>query len=186
MENNPKSENQVFFSFCTLPQIKFETYEPGEKILLLLRSHPFTQIGLAVNIIILIFVLILINFIVSSFLAMNQIFLLNCFAIAFILSYVWFSFLNWYFNVGIVTNRRVIDIDFTEILYKEITVAMLDKIEDITVKSGGYFESYFDFGTIYIQTAATKDVNVVFDAIPHPSQTVDIIEKLLTKRKHGV
>ncbi|MBI5127400.1 PH domain-containing protein [Candidatus Roizmanbacteria bacterium] len=183
MENNPKSVNKVFFSYLIHPQIKFETYEPGEKVILLLRAHPVTQLHWIINSIILFIVLFFINFILPSFLLLNQIFVLNVFILVFILSFIWYSFLNWYFNVGIITNKRVIDVDFHGILYKEVTVARLNKIEDITVKSGGYFASLFDYGTVFTQTAGTE-ANVEFINIPFPSLVVQNINQLLGK-KHG-
>ncbi|KKP34472.1 MAG: hypothetical protein UR23_C0037G0013 [Candidatus Roizmanbacteria bacterium GW2011_GWA2_32_13] len=117
----------------------------------------------------------------QSFLNLGQVLIINIFFIVFILSYIWFNVLNWYFNVGIVTSKRVIDIDFYAVLYKEITVAQLGKIEDITVKSGGYFESLFDYGSIFIQTAGTE-ANVEFIDVPHPSDATQIINKLLSKK----
>lgn len=184
MENNPKSENRLLFSYLLYPNIKFESYEPGEKIILLLRSHPFTQIGWVFNSIVLFFVLIFINFIIPSFFTFNKIFIINCFFLVFIASFIWINILNWYFNVGIITNKRVIDIDYSGVIYKEITSTILDRIEDITVKSGGYFESIFDYGTIYIQTAGKENYIEFFD-IPYPSQVIQKINKLLSK-KHGV
>lgn len=182
MENNNK-KGSIFYSYCLNPQIKFETYEDGEKLLLLLRSHPFTQIGWILNSIFLFIFVFVLNFLIQSFFNLGQIFIINCFATVFILSYVWFNILNWYFNVGIVTNKRVIDIDFYMVLYKEVTEAQLDKIEDITVKSGGYFESLFDFGSVFVQTAGTE-ANIEFSNVPHPTDAVQIINKLLS-RKHG-
>lgn len=184
MENNPKSENRVLFSYLLYPDIKFESYEPGEKIILLLRAHPFTQIGWIFNAIVLIVVLFSINFVLPSFLTFNKIFVLNIFGLVFIASFIWMNVLNWYFNVGIITSKRVIDIDLSGVIYKEVTSARLDRIEDITVKSGGYFESFFDYGTIFVQTAGTE-TNVEFSNIPFPSQVVQRINKLLSK-KHGV
>lgn len=182
MENNNK-KSSVFYSYCLNPQSKFDTQEDGEKIYLLLRSHPFTQIGWILSSIFLFILLFISNFFIQSFFNLGQIFIINLFFIIFILSYIWFSILNWYFNVGIITSKRVIDIDFYAVLYKEITVAQLGKIEDITVKSGGYFESLFDYGSIFVQTAGTE-ANVEFVNVPHPSDTVQIINKLLSK-KHG-
>lgn len=176
-------ENKVFFSYCLYPEIKFETYEPGEKIILLLRAHPFTQLSWILYSIFSLILIFVVNIIISSFFAISQLFLLNCFMAVFLLSFIWFNLLNWYFNVGIVTNRRVIDIDFYAVLYREITVARLDKIQDITVKSGGYFEVFFNYGTIFIQTAGTE-ANIEFADIPRPAEVVQMIEKLLTKR-HG-
>ncbi|PIP62996.1 hypothetical protein COW98_01000 [Candidatus Roizmanbacteria bacterium CG22_combo_CG10-13_8_21_14_all_35_9] len=176
-------ENKVFFSYCLYPEIKFETYEPGEKIILLLRAHPFTQLSWILYSVFSLILIFVVNIIISSFFAISQLFLLNCFMAVFLLSFIWFNLLNWYFNVGIVTNRRVIDIDFYAVLYREITVARLDKIQDITVKSGGYFEAFFNYGTIFIQTAGTE-ANIEFADIPRPAEVVQMIEKLLTKR-HG-
>ena len=138
MENNNISESKAFFSYLTNPKIKFETYEPTEKIILLVRSHPFTQIYWIINVFVVLLFLIFLNSVVISYLNYVQILFVNIFAIVFILSYIWFNFLNWYFNVGIITNKRVIDIDFFNVLYKEITVAHLDKIQDVTTKSGGF------------------------------------------------
>lgn len=184
MENNPKSENKLFFSYLLYPKIKFETYEPGEKILLLLRAHPFTQIGWIFNNIVFVLIIFFVNFVISTFFNLGQVFIFYCFSLVFILSFIWINILNWYFNVGIITNKRVIDIDFHGILYKEVTVARLDRIEDLTVKSGGYFQSFFDYGTIFVQTAGTE-ANVEFENIPYPSLVVQQINKLLSK-KHGV
>jgi hypothetical protein len=121
--------------------------------------------------------------VVPSFFSINQIFVLDCFGLAFLLTFIWINILNWYFNVGIVTNKRVVDIDFHGIIYKEVTVARLNKIEDITVKSGGYFASFFDYGNVFIQTAGTE-ANVEFENIPFPSQVAQSINQLLGK-KHG-
>lgn len=180
MENNNK-KSSVLYSYCLNPQIKFETYEEGEKIYLLLRSHPITQIGWILSSIFFFILLFVLNLFLQSFLNLGQILIMNLFSIIFILSYIWFNILNWYFNVGIVTSKRVIDIDFYAVLYKEITVAQLGKIEDVTVKSGGYFESLFDYGSIFIQTAGTE-ANIEFINVPYPSDAIQIINNLLSKK----
>jgi hypothetical protein len=182
MENNNK-KNSVFYSYSLNPQIKFDSHEEGEKIYLLLRSHPFTQIGWILNSIFLLILIIVLNFFIQGFFNLGQIFIIDLFSLIFIISYIWFNVLNWYFNAGIITSRRVIDIDFYAILYKEITVAQLSHIEDVTVKSGGYFKSLFDYGTIFIQTAGTE-ANVEFVDVPYPSKVSEIINKLLSK-EHG-
>lgn len=182
MENNNK-KSSVFYSYCLNPQINFDTHEEGEKIILLLRSHPFTQIGWILNSIFLFILILVLNFFIQSFFNLGQIIMINCFAAVVVLSYIWFNILSWYFNVGIVTNKRVIDIDLHAVIYKEITDAQLVKIEDITVKSGGYLQSLFDYGSIFVQTAGTA-VNIEFNNVPYPTDAVQVINKLLGK-KHG-
>lgn len=67
--------------------------------------------------------------------------------------------------------------DYANIIYKEVSEARLDKIEDITSKSGGFFESFFNYGNLFIQTAGTES-NVEFINIPNPSDVVRIIDDL--------
>jgi hypothetical protein len=182
MENNNK-KGSVFYSYCLDPQVKFETQEEDEKIILLLRSHPFTQISWIFKSLFLFLTLFVLNFFIKNLFSQGGIFVINIFFLVFILSYVWFNIINWYFNVGIITNRRIIDIDVDAILYKEISVATLDKIQDITEKGGGYFETFFDYGSIFSQTAGTN-ANVEFLDIPYPSEAIQIINKLISHR-HG-
>ena len=180
MENNNK-KGSVFYSYCLNPKVKFDSQEEGEKVYLLVRSHPFTQIGWILTSVFLIISLFISNFFIPNFLNLEQILLFNLFFIIFIFSYIWFNILNWYFNVGIITNKRVVDIDFYAVLYKEITNAQLGKIEDVTIKSGGFIQSLFDYGSVFMQTAGTE-VNIEFVDIPHPSDTVQLINKLLSKK----
>ena len=100
-------------------------------------------------------------------------------------SYFWFVFLNWYFNVGIISNKRIVDVDFNVVLYKEVTYTLLSHIEDVTSKSGGFFESVFDYGNLFIQTAGTE-VNTEFINIPHPSAAAKIIDMVIQQSHyHG-
>lgn len=173
----------MFFSYLIHPKIKFENFEPGEDVILLLRAHPITQLVWIFNTFIIGVVMAAINIVLPSFLSAGQIFIFNAFSLAFILSFIWMNILHWYFNVGIITNRKVVDIDFHGIIYKEVTVAMLNKIEDVTVKSGGYFASLFDYGNVFVQTAGTE-ANIEYMNVPHPALVSQKINQLIGK-KHG-
>jgi hypothetical protein len=104
----------------------------------------------------------------------------NLFAIGIVFGYFWFNLVGWFFNVGIVTNQRIIDIDLHSILYKEVTMAIIKKIEDVTSKSGGFFSSVFNYGNVFVQTAGTE-ANIEFMNIPKPSEAAKIINSLLQK-----
>ena len=86
--------------------------------------------------------------------------------------------MNWYFNVGIITNKGIVDVDFNLVLYKETTYTLLNHVEDITAKIGRFFESVFDFGNLFVQTAGTER-NTEFLNIPHPSAAAKIINSLV-------
>ena len=45
-------------------------------------------------------------------------------------SKVFEGFLNWYFNVTLITDQKIVDIDFEYLLYKAVNLAPLSKIEE--------------------------------------------------------
>lgn len=94
-----------------------------------------------------------------------------------------YAYLRWYYNVNIITDQRVIDIDFTSLFSHSTTEARLDKIEDVTSKQIGILSSLIDMGTVYIQTAGAKS-EIEFDNIPKPKEVQDILSDLL-EAKHN-
>lgn len=90
--------------------------------------------------------------------------------------------MNWYFTIGIVTNRQVIDADFDALLFRNMTRTDLTHVEDVTVKASGFISSILDYGNIHIQTAGSE-INSEFLDVPHPARAAHIIENLL--KDHG-
>ncbi len=180
MENTNTESHQFLHSYCIRPDVRFETQGTDEQVILVLRAHPITQVPWIFYSFIFILVLIIVDFFIPLFLTLNQIIFFNIFGIILIGSYIFLKFLSWFFNVGIVTNQRVIDINFSYVIYKEVTEARLDRIQDTTSKSGGFFESFFNYGDLLIQTAGTEE-NIVFNSIPDPADTVRMIEDLTGK-----
>jgi uncharacterized membrane protein YdbT with pleckstrin-like domain len=104
----------------------------------------------------------------------------------FIFNLIWFlilsayfleSFLTWYFNVYIVTDERIIDVDFYNLIYKEVSDANIDKIQDVTYKMGGVIRTIFNYGDVLVQTASEVP-NFEFLAVPKPDQVVKVLQDL--------
>ncbi len=114
---------------------------------------------------------------------LKQVLMINVFSLVFVFSYLWFNFLHWFYNVGIITNERVVDVDFINVVYREINSARLEKIEDITSRGVGYFGSLFNYGNIFIQTAGAE-INIEFQNVPNPSAIANTINNLL-EEPHG-
>ena len=178
MEDLKIPSHSLLHSFCIRPKAKFETQMDKEEIFLVLRAHPITQLPWILNGIFLIILLIFVNIVASQVFSTGQLFILNIGVVAFVFGYYWFNFLSYFFNVGIVTNHRIVDVDFHAVIYKEITEARINKVEDITAKSGGYIASLFNFGNVYVQTAGNEH-NIEFIAIPRPSDVVKIINSIM-------
>ena len=173
-----KPSSHALHAFDIRPGLRYANLHVHEEVILVLRAHPVTQIPWIINAVFAFFILFILNFFLPDFLTVSQIVFLNIFGFVAILSYLWFNFLGWYFNVGIITNQRVIDVDFHAVIYKEVTETLLSKVEDVTAKSGGFIASLFDFGHVFVQTAGTE-ANIEFFHVPRPSEVTKIINQLL-------
>lgn len=91
-------------------------------------------------------------------------------------------FLNWFFNVYIVSDKKIVDVDFHGIMYKNISEAPLRSIEDVTSTVKGFFGVIFNIGDVYIQTAAEQR-EFEFTNIDNPSKVRDLISDLVAKKR---
>lgn len=143
--------------------VYFENQESGEKIILLLRAHIVTLVPS----VLLVFFLLLaplfapgvLNFLqidIGGVLSGAGTFLILLTWYLFTFGVALYRFIFWYFNVYILTNERVVDIDFRGILHKETSFAKLNQIQDVSPKVIGFFGTFFHFGNVFIQTAAER------------------------------
>lgn len=94
--------------------------------------------------------------------------------------YVFENFLLWFYNIYIITSERIIDVDFYNILYKEVSDARIEKIQDVSYDQNGFIEAFFNYGDILIQTAGEKE-EFTFEKVPEPDKIVGVINLLLDK-----
>jgi membrane protein YdbS with pleckstrin-like domain len=171
-------------SFSFLPKgVDFETKNKGEKVVLLLRRHPITNLRWIFLAILMSFApLLLASFPIIDFLPSNFRFVAILGWYMITLAFVFESFLSWFFNVNIVTDERIVDIDFVNLIYKEISDADIDKIQDVTVKVGGVAQTMFNYGDVYIQTASEKP-RFEFLSVPKPEDVAKILQELRIEEK---
>ena len=163
--------------------VTFDNQDGSEHIILVLRRHPLT---LFKPLLITLFMLFMPAFISSvgmfSFLPasyqMAALVLWYLVTFGFVLE----IFLTWFFSVYIITDERIIDVDFISLIYKDISSAKTDKIEDVTTVTGGALQSVFDYGTIKIQTAGAK-TEIEFESIPHPSRVTKLLNELMLEEE---
>ncbi len=174
-------------AFAVSPEgIKFETQEKDEEVILFLRQHPIVLIPSVFLVLLLIAAPILIIPLFFGTLILPFEVPARYFGIGVAFWYVMTfgvaltSFLRWFFNIYIVTQRRIIDIDFLHLLYKEFSEARIDKVQDLSFKSGGIFAAFFDYGDVVVQTAGDTP-NIDFTTVPKPAKVVETISELITK-----
>lgn len=178
MISHLKESHQYLHALCTRPHVRFETQKANEEVLLVLRQHPITQIPWLLNTGFLVIIDIFMNVFLPQFFNINQMIMFNALAFVFIFSYVWINTLLWIFNVGIITNIRIIDVDLFNVLYKEVTETKVTQVSDVTSKIGGFVGSIFQFGDVMVKTEGFEQ-NIEFLNVPRPVEVVSIINELI-------
>lgn len=169
-------------SLCINPKITFDSQKPSEHVHLVLRQHPVTQIYWMLNTIFLFILFLFAQYFLSQFFTTNQLIVFAAFSLTYIFAYAWINMLLWLFNVGIVTNMRIVDIDLVNIIYKEVTATHVNQVSDVTSKIGGFFGSLFQYGDIEVKTEGFQQ-NIEFVKVPHPIDVVHIINDLIPNGK---
>lgn len=165
-------------------KIRFSAQESDEEIELLLRAHWITNVPwLVISVVLFILPealvrllpLLGIGAIINPPVKVLAVTIILWYMI--VLAYGLEKLLFWYFNVYIVTNKHLIDIDFGNLLNRNITQAKLDDVQSVSSSITGIIRPLFNFGDVVIETAA-KDQSLKFNNVPFPDIVADRIEDL--------
>jgi membrane protein YdbS with pleckstrin-like domain len=177
--NFPGHSHNPFASYSYLPdRVNFVNEDPEEKVILMLRKHPVTNLGwMTVS-----FLMIIAPAFVT---VLTPLGLLPA-GYQFVLTLVWYlitsafileEFLKWFFHVNLVTDERIIEVDFVNLVYREITDANIDQIQDVTVEVGGALRTFLHYGNVIIQTAAQVP-KIEFEVVPNPDAVAKLLREL--------
>ncbi len=185
------SHTHHFASFCDHPEgIFFENQEANEEVLLFLRRHFITNIPWIATTIILLILPPLLIFVIQflpTFLSslppeFGTILLYIYYLLVF--NFAFMEFVTWYFNISLVTQKRIVDIDFSDLLYHDVAITKLSLVEDTNYNQIGFIRSLFNYGDVFVQTAGEK-LHFDFLAVPKPRKVIDIIQSLIGRRRNG-
>lgn len=178
------SNPHFFSSFVEYPRnVSFADQEENEEIILIIRRHFVTNVPWIISAVLLSifpFTLFPLVVLVSPFpvlLPQTEILLLLFYYLA-IFGFILLRFTLWYFHIGIITSTRIRDIDIHGILYKDVSEAKNEFIQDVSYSQIGFVRSVFNYGEVSVQTAGSKP-NIEFDKAPKPSIIARIIGDLL-------
>lgn len=158
--------------------LSFEDQDPDEKIIIFTRPHLITNLKWFLLVLLLalipFFAFRLLNF---SFVPFNFRFI--GFLIWYLLTFAFGfeRFLVWFFNVEIVTNKRILDVNIPNILFRDITQTPLEKIQDVTAETAGFMRSLLAFGDVRVQTAGSIP-EIKFEGVPNPNKISQVLNDL--------
>lgn len=93
-----------------------------------------------------------------------------------VFGFAYFNYLSWFYNIGIVTTKRMVDIDLIHLSYIDIAITQLEEIEDVVHRQKGFMASFFDYGDVVAHTVTGKE-DFIFENIPRPTMVADILSK---------
>jgi hypothetical protein len=164
--------------------------EPDEKTVFFLRRHWFMMIPVILGFLIVlalpVAVYLLINARTPAFFEGPGVFELYVLGASMFFLYAWLflfqNFIDWYLDIWIVTNYRIINIEQRGLFARTMSELMLYNVQDVTSQIDGLLRTMFDFGTIHIQSAG-ETTRFQFEEIEHPDHVAKRILELAHARK---
>ncbi len=96
------------------------------------------------------------------------------------------QFTDYYLDMWIVTNERVINTEQNGLFSRTISELHLNQIQDVTSEMKGMIATFLTYGDVIIQTAGTKE-RFHFEQIDNPDKVKEHILALVAadKLRHG-
>lgn len=162
----------------------FSGQKEGEKILLVTRRHWFNILENLSSVFAMILMLIVSYVVLPRLFPVFStqdfqiifLFLENLFAMI-----IWIIFfliwIDYYFDVWIITNCRIVNVEQKGLFSREVSELELEKIQDITTDVLGIIPTFLNYGDVLIQTAGEKE-RFAFRDVPDPYAIKDLIMNL--------
>lgn len=95
------------------------------------------------------------------------------------------TFVDYHLDVWVLTDQRIVNIEQEGLFDRVISELNLSKVQDVTSEVHGQIQTLFDFGNVYIQTAAEQQ-RFAFLQIAHPEEVARLVvraNEAATKRE---
>lgn len=93
---------------------------------------------------------------------------------------LFFFFLDYYLDVWVITNKRIINIEQNGFFSRTISEQGINRVQDVTSEVKGAWHTILNYGDLYVQTAGEIE-RFAFNDVPNPDKLRDIIISLAAK-----
>ncbi len=162
----------------------FKDKKKDEDIFLVLRRHWLTFIFQFMPIIGAVSLLVIIHVVLAETMpevlegdGKNILFFIESLAGMFLWIIVFVFWIDYYFDVWIITSRRIIDIEQLGLFKRNVSELEHSKVQDVTTEIHGILPTLLKYGFIYVQTAGKK-TRFIFKQVPNPTLIRQVIVKL--------
>lgn len=165
--------------------LNFPGQESNETIFIYTRRYALAFLPIFLMIFLMAILGMLIILFLNNFLPYNVIVFLGSGFLLFTLLFTLVEFFDFYFDVYIVTDRRVVTIRQERLFNRTIDQLLFEDVQDVEARSKGFFETIFSYGDVSIQTAGAKP-NFTFAQVAHPNEISAIILDLSDQQTRGI
>ncbi|MBI4812311.1 PH domain-containing protein [Candidatus Falkowbacteria bacterium] len=95
----------------------------------------------------------------------------------FIWLFFFFSFVDYYLDVWIITSERIIDVGQGGFFSRKVSELSLGKIQDVSSETRGLLPTILKYGNVEVQSAG-EEGKFIFQEIPNPEEVRNTIIKL--------
>lgn len=126
----------------------------GEVLVKVVRQSPWAFLGSEILVTLLIITPFFFLFLLFSWGKQGQIIFFASLILGIFLAFK--TFIKWYFNAFIITNKRIVDFDQRGLFQRTVSELPLNKIQDIFYEIKGVKQTIFGYGTIEIIISGTQ------------------------------
>lgn len=164
--------------------------EPDEKVVFTLHRHGFVMFVIAMAFLLIALLPLGAYFLVTTELLPlidSDILIIFLRLLVFVFYLFWwllfyYAFLDYYLDVWIVTNYRVIGVEQRGLFNRTVAEYKLFRIQDVMAEQKGIFSTVVDYGNVHIQTAGEQQI-VEFKQIPNPNHVARELIRLIEFNK---
>jgi len=85
------------------------------------------------------------------------------------------TWMQYYLEMWIVTNRRIVSTEQKGLFYREVTGWSIERVQEVNVQQANILQALLDYGMLEIHTPGMSDEHERVFGIPHPGAIREVI-----------
>lgn len=167
--------------------IDFPGKDENEQVHLIIRRHWIVYFTHGLTSLILLMLPIVIFIVTATYFRITFLFPLNHILVLGVSIFYLFlstqfiiSFMNYYFDIWLITNKRIIALEQKSLFNRIISELALKNVQDITIEKNGILPTMLDFGTLFVQSAGRR-IRFTFQTVPHIYEVKEELNDMVHK-----
>jgi len=111
----------------------------------------------------------------------------------FLVTFLFGAWINYYYDIIFITNERILNVNQKGLLARDVSELSLQQVQDVSTQMDGILRSYFNFGTLIVETAGEGTADQIthglhgyfsVDDLPDPNRLARVISDLHRQITH--